>query len=250
MAGHSKWANTKHRKAAQDARRGKIFTKLIREIGAAVRLYGADISTNPRLRAVVDKALISNMTRDTVNRAIARAAGEQDGANMEELTYEGYGPGGVAVMVTALSDNRNRTAADVRHAFGKFGGNLGSEGSVGYLFRKLGVISFSGAVDEERLLELALEAGAEDLVSHDDGQLEVLTAPEALWPVVDALAAAGFVASKSEVALLPSTKAELTEVEVATAFLKTIDLLEDLDDVQEVYTNAELSDAVLAQLDH
>lgn len=250
MAGHSKWANTKHRKAAQDARRGKIFTKLIREIGAAVRLYGADISTNPRLRAVVDKALVSNMTRDTVNRAIARASGEGDGANMEELTYEGYGPGGVAVMVTALSDNRNRTAADVRHAFGKFGGNLGSEGSVGYLFRKLGVISFSAGVDEERLLELALEAGAEDLVSHDDGQLEVLTAPEALWPVVDALAAAGFVASKSEVALLPSTKAELTEVEVATAFLKTIDLLEDLDDVQEVYTNAELSDAVLAQLDH
>lgn len=250
MAGHSKWANTKHRKAAQDARRGKIFTKLIREIGAAVRLYGADISTNPRLRAVVDKALVSNMTRDTVNRAIARASGEGDGAAMEELTYEGYGPGGVAVMVTALSDNRNRTAADVRHAFGKFGGNLGSEGSVGYLFRKLGVISFSGGVDEERLLELALEAGADDLVSHEDGQLEVLTAPDALWPVVDALAAAGFVASKSEVALLPSTKAELTEVEVATAFFKTIDLLEDLDDVQEVYTNAELSDAVLAQLDH
>lgn len=249
MAGHSKWANTKHRKAAQDARKGKIFTKLIREIGAAVRLYGSDITTNPRLRAAVDKALVNNMTRDTVERAIKRASGNVDDQQMEELTYEGYGPGGVAVMVAAMTDNRNRTAADVRHAFGKFGGNLGTDGSVGYLFTKQGVISFGAGLDEERLLELALDAGADDLLTHSDGTLEVLTAPELLWPVKDALAGAGMVADKAEVTMLPSTKAELTDLEVATAFLKTIDLLEDLDDVQEVFTNAEFSDAVLAQLD-
>ncbi len=175
MAGHSKWANTKHRKAAQDAKRGKIFTKIIRELVTAARLGGGDPASNPRLRAAVDKALSNNMTRDTLNRAIARGVGGDEDANMETIIYEGYGPGGTAVMVECLSDNRNRTVAEVRHAFTKTGGNLGTDGSVSYLFSKKGVISFEKG-DEDTIMEAALEAGAEDVVTYDDGAIDVYTA--------------------------------------------------------------------------
>ncbi len=190
MAGHSKWANTKHRKAAQDAKRGKIFTKIIRELVTAARLGGGDPASNPRLRAAVDKALSNNMTRDTLNRAIARGVGGDEDANMETIIYEGYGPGGTAVMVECLSDNRNRTVAEVRHAFTKTGGNLGTDGSVSYLFSKKGVISFEKG-DEDTIMEAALEAGAEDVVTYDDGAIDVYTAWEEMGAVRDALEAAG-----------------------------------------------------------
>jgi YebC/PmpR family DNA-binding regulatory protein len=232
MAGHSKWANTKHRKAAQDAKRGKIFTKIIRELVTAAKLGGGDAGSNPRLRAAMDKALSNNMTRDTMNRAIARGVGGEDDSNMETIIYEGYGPGGSAVMVECLSDNRNRTVGEVRHAFTKTGGNLGTDGSVSYLFSKKGVISFEPGKDEDSLMEAALEAGAEDIVSYDDG---------------DALEAAGLKADSAEVSMIPSTKAEL-DAETAPKLLRLIDMLEDCDDVQEVYHNGEISDEVAETL--
>lgn len=247
MAGHSKWANTKHRKAAQDAKRGKIFTKIIRELVTAAKLGGGDVSANPRLRAAVDKALSNNMTRDTLNRAIARGVGGDDDANMESITYEGYGPGGTAVMVECLTDNRNRTVSEVRHAFSKCGGNLGTDGSVSYLFSQKGVISYPDGADEELVMHVALEAGAEDVVSYDDGAIDVYTTPEMFGEVKDALDAAGLVALAAEVALIPSTKADLNE-EMAPKLLRLIDMLEDSDDVQEVYHNGEISDAVAALL--
>ena len=225
MAGHSKWANTKHRKAAQDAKRGKIFTKIIRELVTAARLGGGDIGSNPRLRAAVDKALSNNMTRDTLNRAIARGVGGDEDANMETIIYEGYGPGGTAVMVECLSDNRNRTVAEVRHAFTKTGGNLGTDGSVSYLFSKKGVISF--------------EKG--------DGAIDVYTAWEEMGAVRDALEAAGLKADNAEVSMIPSTKADM-DAETAPKLLRLIDMLEDCDDVQEVYHNGEISDEVAATL--
>ncbi|MGL5551206.1 MAG: YebC/PmpR family DNA-binding transcriptional regulator, partial [Plesiomonas shigelloides] len=191
MAGHSKWANIKHRKAAQDAKRGKIFTKLIRELVVAAKMGGGDVASNPRLRAAVDKALSNNMTRDTVNRAIARGVGGDDDSNMETIVYEGYGPGGTAVMVECLSDNRNRTVSEVRHAFTKSGGNLGTDGSVSYLFTKKGVISYPAGLDEDTVMEAALEAGADDVVVNDDGSIDVFTSPEDFGSVKDALDAAG-----------------------------------------------------------
>lgn len=191
MAGHSKWANIKHRKAAQDAKRGKIFTKIIRELTVAARLGGPNPEDNPRLRAVVDKALTANMKKDTIERAIERGAGGGDDGNYEELTYEGYGPGGVAIYVEAMTDNRNRTVAEVRHAFSKHGGNLGTDGSVAYLFTKQGVISYGPGVDEDKLMEAALEAGAEDLAAQDDGSFEIVTAPEQFLDVKEALVNAG-----------------------------------------------------------
>jgi len=175
MAGHSKWANIQHRKGAQDARRGKLFTKLIREVSVAARIGGTDPAANPRLRLAIDKALAGNVPKDTIERAIKRASGDQEGANIEEVRYEGYGPGGVAVMVECMTDNRNRTVADVRHAFSRFGGNLGTDGSVAYLFSKVGQISFPAEADEDRIMEIALEAGAEDVVENEDGSVDVLT---------------------------------------------------------------------------
>lgn len=247
MAGHSKWANIKHRKAAQDARRGKVFTKLIREITVAAK-SGGDPKDNPRLRAVMDKALTVNMTRDTIDRAIARGVGGGEHDSMEELTYEGYGPGGVAVYIEAMTDNRNRTAADVRHAFTKCGGNLGTDGSVAYLFRKVGQICFAPGASEDALMEVALEAGADDVVSHDDGSIDVLTSPEAFGAVKDALDAAGLVAESAEVTFLASTQAGIGERELAEKVLKLVDMLEDLDDVQNVYSNADISAEVMEQL--
>jgi YebC/PmpR family DNA-binding regulatory protein len=247
MAGHSKWANTKHRKAAQDSKRGKIFTKIIRELVTAAKLGGGDPGSNPRLRAAIDKALSNNMTRDTLNRAIARGVGGDDDSNMETIIYEGYGPGGTAVMIECLSDNRNRTVAEVRHAFTKCGGNLGTDGSVAYLFSKKGVITFAPGLDEDALMEAALEAGAEDVETYDDGAIDVYTAWETLGEVKDALSAAGFNAEVAEVAMIPSTKADM-DAETAPKLLRLIDMLEDCDDVQEVYHNGEISDEIAATL--
>ncbi|ART81701.1 YebC/PmpR family DNA-binding transcriptional regulator [Oceanisphaera profunda] len=246
MAGHSKWSNIKHRKAAKDAQRGKIFTKLIRELTTAAREGGSDIATNPRLRAAVDKALSNNMTRDTVDRAVKRGAGELDGAALETVIYEGYGPAGTAVMVECMTDNRNRTVAEVRHAFSKNGGNLGTDGSVAYLFEKKGVISYQG-LDEETVMDAALEAGADDVEVHDDGSIDVYTQWEEFGQVKDALDTAGLEAVNAEVTMIPSTSAELDE-DTAPKFMKLIDMLEDADDVQEVYHNADISDELAALL--
>ncbi|MCK0538194.1 YebC/PmpR family DNA-binding transcriptional regulator [Alcanivorax quisquiliarum] len=242
MAGHSKWANIKHRKAAQDAKRGKIFTKLIREITVAARLGGPEPNDNPRLRAVVDKALTANMTRDTIDRAIKRGAGNDDTSNMSEITYEGYGPAGVAVLVETMTDNVNRTVSDVRHAFTKHGGNLGTNGSVAYLFSKRGEILFEPGTDEEALMEAALEAGAEDVQVDDDGSITVITTPDGSFgEVVDALKAAGFAPVDAEVTMHPSTEAEV-DGDTAATIMKMIDHMEDLDDVQNVYTNVRFPD--------
>ena len=238
MAGHSKWANIKHRKAAQDAKRGKIFTKLIREITVAARMGGPEIADNPRLRAAVDKALSNNMTKDTIDRAIKRGAGDDDGANMEEITYEGYGKNGVAVLVETMTDNVNRTVSEVRHAFSKFGGNLGTSGSVAFLFTKRGEIFFEPGVEDEKLMEAALEAGAEDVEENEDGSFLVITRPDkSFGEVVDGLKEAGLEPADAEVTMSPSTEAEI-DAETAETVGKMIDLLEDLDDVQNVYTNA------------
>jgi YebC/PmpR family DNA-binding regulatory protein len=238
MAGHSKWANIKHRKAAQDAKRGKIFTKLIREITVSARMGGPEIADNPRLRAAVDKALSNNMTKDTIDRAIKRGAGDDDGANMEEITYEGYGKNGVAVLVETMTDNVNRTVSEVRHAFSKFGGNLGTSGSVAFLFTKRGEIFFEPGVEEEKLMEAALEAGAEDVEENEDGSFLVITRPDkSFGEVVDGLKEAGLEPADAEVTMSPSTEAEI-DADTAETVGKMIDLLEDLDDVQNVYTNA------------
>lgn len=248
MAGHSKWANIKHRKAAQDAKRGKIFTKLIRELTVAARAGGPEPADNPRLRAAMDKALANNMTKDTIDRAIARGAGTHDADNMEEVVYEGYGPGGVAVLVDCMTDNKNRTVSDVRHAFTKTGGNLGTSGSVAYLFNKRGRISFNADVSEEDVMEAALEGGAEDLVSNRDGSLDIFTDPANFGAVKDALQEAGFEPASAEVSMLPDTYSEITDLDLAQKVLKLVDMLEDLDDVQEVYSNADFSDDVMEQL--
>ncbi len=247
MAGHSKWANTKHRKAAQDAKRGKIFTKIIRELVTASRIGGPDPASNPRLRAAVDKALANNMTRDTLNRAIARGAGNDENDNMESIVYEGSGPGGTAVMVECLTDNRKRTVSDVRHAFTKTGGNLGTDGSVAYLFTRKGIISYAPGLDEDAVMDAALEAGAEDVETFDDGAIDVYTAWEILGDVKDAMDAAGFKAESAEVSMIPSTKADL-DAETAPKLMRLIDMLEDSDDVQEVYHNGDISDEVAALL--
>lgn len=247
MAGHSKWANIKHRKAGQDAKRAKVFTKLIRELTVAAKLGGEHVADNPRLRAAVDKALGANMTRDTVERAIARGAGTADNDNLEELVYEGYGPGGVAILIETLTDNKNRTVAEVRHGFSKFGGNLGTSGSVAYLFEKKGSIVFGAGSDEEKVFETALEAGANDMQALSDGSLEVITTPERFGTVKDALLKAGLEIESSEVSMVASTEAEL-ELEDAEVLLKLVDHLEDLDDVQNVYSNANISDEVMGQL--
>lgn len=238
MAGHSKWANIKHRKAAQDAQRGKLFTKLIRELVTAARVGGPSPDDNPRLRTAVDKALAVNMKKDTIDKAIARGTGANDAENYEEVSYEGYGPGGVAVLVECLTDNRNRTVADVRHAFSKRGGNLGTDGSVAYLFQRRGLLAFPPGSDEERVLEAALEAGAEDVVTRDDGSIEVLVPWQELASVKAAMAAVGSAPEHAEVTMLPITTL-VPDAEVVEALRALIDQLEDLDDVQNVYTNAD-----------
>lgn len=236
MAGHSKWANIKFRKGLQDAKRGKIFTKLIREITVAARMGGSEESSNSRLRDAITKALKSNMKRDTIDNAIKRGVGGLDGANMTEMRYEGYGPGGVAILVDCLSDNKNRTVSEVRHAFTKFGGNLGTDGSVAYLFHKQGEILLAPTGDEDRAMEVAIEAGAED-VSVADGHVEVITQVENYHSLLTALQAAQFEIEHSHITMNPQTSVSIDK-DTAESLDKLIDALEDLDDVQEVYSNA------------
>lgn len=247
MAGHSKWANIKHRKAAQDVKRGKIFTKIIREITVTAKLGGGNIADNPRLRAVVDKALSANMTRDTIDRAIAKGAGTAESDNLEELVYEGYGPFGVAILCETLTDNKNRTVAEMRHGFSKFGGSLGTSGSVAYLFEKTGLITFSTESSEERILELALESGAHDVLNNEDGSIDVLTTLENFGIVQDGLKAGGLEAVRVEVTMLASTEVVLG-LNDAQILLQLLEHLEDLEDVQNVYSNANISEGVAAQL--
>jgi YebC/PmpR family DNA-binding regulatory protein len=247
MAGHSKWANIQHRKNAQDAKRGKLFTKLIREITVAARMGDPDPNANPRLRLAVDKALAGNMTKDTIERAIKRGSGAQEGENFEEVRYEGYGPGGVAVMVDCVTDNRNRTVAEVRHAFTKSGGNLGTDGSVAYQFTKAGIISYPSGSDEDTIMEAALEAGAEDIVTNDDGSIDVLTEPDMFVDIKQAMIAAGLKPEQAEVTMRADISTPL-EVDDAGKMVRLLETLEDLDDVQEVYSNADISEEILAQL--
>lgn len=235
MAGHSKWANIRHRKGAQDAKRGKIFTKLIREISVAARVGGPDEDSNPRLRDAVVKSLKANMKRDTIDNAIKRGAGGLDGADMQNMRYEGYGPGGVAILVDCLSDNKNRTVSEVRHAFTKYGGNLGTDGSVAYLFNQQGEILLKETPDTERAMDIAIEAGAEDVVLEGE-QLEVITPPDMYHKILSALTDAGFEAEHSHVTMRAQTTAELKPEQLET-LEKLVDVLEDLDDVQEVYHN-------------
>ena len=247
MAGHSKWANIQHRKGAQDKKRGKLFTKLIREINIAAKMGGSDLEANPRLRLAVDKAKAQSMPKDNIERAIKRGAGETDGADYMEIRYEGYGPGGSAVMVDCLTDNKNRTVAEVRHAFTKFGGNLGADGSVNYLFNQVGQMLFPADSDEDAVMEAAIEAGAEDVVADEDGSIEVLSSPGDFEPVRDAMIAAGFESESAQVTMRASTSADLG-VKEAGSMIKLLEMLEDLDDVQEVYSNADISEEVLAQI--
>ncbi len=239
MAGHSKWANIQHRKNAQDAKRGKLFTKLIREINVAAKMGGSDLNSNPRLRLAVDKALGGNMTKDTIDRAIKKGAGELEDVAYEENRYEGYGVNGVAIMVDTMTDNRNRTVSEVKHAFTKYGGNMGAQGSVSYLFEKQGVLNFPAGTDEDTVMEAALEAGAEDIVTEEDGSIEVLTTEETFVDVKEALVALKLEAEHSEVTMRAGISVEL-DVEQGQKLLKLIDALEDLDDVQDVFTNAEI----------
>lgn len=247
MAGHSKWANIQHRKNTQDAKRGKLFTRLIREITVASRMSGGDPSANPRLRLAMDKALTANMPRDTIDRAIKRGTGSLEGVEYEEIRYEGYGPGGVAVMVDAMTDNRNRTVAEIRHAFTKCGGNLGTSGSVAFQFSEQGVLSYPAGCDEDRIMEAAIEAGADDVLSYPDGSVDVLTAPVAFAPIKDALTTAGLQPDEAEVTQRTASNITLG-FEDAQRMVKLLEMLEDLDDTQNVYSNADIPDDVLAKL--
>lgn len=237
MAGHSKWANIKHKKAAQDAKRGKIFTRLIKEITIAARLGGADPTGNPRLRLAIDKAYEHNMPKDNIERAIKRGGGELEGVSYEEIRYEGYGIAGAAIMVDCMTDNRTRTVADVRHAFTKYGGNLGTDGSVAFLFKHCGQLLFAPGTDEERIMEVALDAGAEDVLSNEDKSIEVITAPYEFITVKEELEKASFKAELAEVTMKPLNETLLTG-EDAVKMQKLLDALENIDDVQEVYTTA------------
>lgn len=248
MAGHSKWSNIKHKKARQDAIKGKIFTKVIREIVSAAKQGDPDPDKNPRLRAAVEKALSVNMTRDTINRAVDRGTGGGDNENMEEVSYEGYGVGGVAVLVETMTDNLNRTVSEVRHAFTKFDGNLGTSGSVAYLFTKRGEIRFDDVSLEDDVLLTALDAGALD-VENDGESLLVTTEWESFGQVKDALNQAGLVSDSAEVTMAPATSAEIDNVDDAEKVMKMLDMLEDIDDVQEVYSNVHISDEVMAQME-
>jgi len=240
MAGHSKWANIQHRKGRQDAKRGKIFTRLIKEITVAARMGGGDPDMNPRLRLAVDKAFENNMPKDNIERAIKRGTGGMDGVSYEEIRYEGYGTNGAAVIVDTLTDNRTRTVAEVRHAFSKYGGNMGSTGSVAFLFKHVGQLLYAPGTDEDKLMEAALEAGADDVIAHDDGSIEVLTDPYEFARIKAALEKAGFKAELAEVTMKPSNETEMSG-EDAQKMQKLIDALEGLDDVQDVYTTAVLA---------
>ena len=242
MAGHSKWANIKHKKAATDAKRGKIFTRLIREITVSAKLGGSDASTNPRLRLAIDKAAANNMPKDTVDRATKRGAGELEGINYDEVRYEGYGINGAAVIVDCLTDNRVRTVADVRHAFAKHGGNLGTDGSVAFLFRHCGQLVFAPGTDENKLIDAALEAGADDVINHDDGSIEVITAPNDFVLVKDALAKAKLKPEFAEVTMKPITEVAFNGDDAAR-MQKLLDAIEAIDDVQDVYTTAVIENA-------
>ncbi len=248
MAGHSKWANIKHRKKRQDAKRGKIFTKIIRELTVAARQGGGDPGCNPRLRAAIGAANGANMPKDTVDRAIKRGSGGQDGANYSELRYEGYAPNGVAIMVDCLTDNKNRTVSEVRHAFSKYGGNLGTDGSVSYLFNEQGTVTFEPGSPLEQLMDLAIEAGAEDVVTHEDGSCDIISTPADFSSILDQLESAGLQPVNSELSQVASTYIEL-DVETARKVIKLIDALEDLDDVQKVSSNANFSAEVLEAMD-
>ncbi len=236
MAGHSKWANIKHRKARQDAKRAKVWTKLIRELTVAARLGGGSPEDNPRLRAAVDGALGANMPRDTIDRAIARGAGAGEEGHLDEVTYEGYGPGGVAFLVEVMTDNRNRTVAEVRHAFSKYNGNLGTDGSVAYMFERRGVLQFEPGIDDDTVMEIALDAGADDIESEDDGSVTVLTSFEQFGRVLDSFRASEMEPSHSEVAMVPDNSVAC-DSELTEKIQTLMEALEDLDDVQNVYTN-------------
>lgn len=240
MAGHSKWANIKHRKAKQDAVKGRVYTRLIREITVAAKMGDPDPASNPRLRTALDKAFAANMSRDVVDRAIKRGAGGLDGATLEEVRYEGYGPGGVAVIVECMTDNRNRTVADVRHAFTKMGGNLGTDGSVSWMFNKLGQLTFEPGADEERIMEVALEHGAEDVKVNDDKSVDVILSPDHFQACLDAMNKAHLKPAEAEISLIAANGAPIDDKDTAEKFLKLIDMLEELDDVQNVFSNAEL----------
>ena len=241
MAGHSKWANIKHKKAAQDAKRGKVFTRLLKEITVAARMGGGDSDSNPRLRLAVDKAYDQNMPKDNVERAIKRGSGTLDGADYEEIRYEGYGIAGAAVMVDCMTDNRVRTVADVRHAFTKYGGNLGTDGSVNFLFKHCGQLIFAPGTNEDKLIEVALESGAEDVISNEDGSIEVITDPYVFINIKEVLEKSGFKAELAEVTMKPSNEAVLVGDD-AVKMQKLLDALENLDDVQNVYTTAILEE--------
>ena len=246
MAGHSKWHNIQHRKGAQDAKRGKVFTKLIKEIVIAAKKGGGVLENNPSLRAIIDKSLAANMKRDTIENAVKRGSGDLEGDNYEEIRYEGYGLGGTAIMVDCLTDNKNRTVSDVRHAFSKHGGNLGTDGSVAYMFTKQGFISFASG-DEDEIMEVALESGADDIIVNDDGSIDVVTNPDSFFPVKDALIASSLNPDHSQITMEPASRIELN-MEDAEKFITLIDWLEDLDDTQEVYHNAEISDELMSEL--
>lgn len=247
MSGHSKWANIQHRKGAQDSKRNRIFSKLIRELTSAARAGGGEAATNPRLRLAVERAKAASMTKDTIDRAIKRGTGEAGGEDFHEARYEGYGPGGVAVMVRCLTDNRNRTVSDLRYVFTKYGGNLGAEGSVGYLFNQVGLLCYPPGSDENRIMEAALDAGAEDVVSHGDGSIDVLTDPADYERVREGLIHAGLAPAQAEITLHAATSVAL-QGEQAEAMAHMLEALEDLDDVQHVYSNADIPVEILARL--
>lgn len=248
MAGHSKWANIKRHKAKVDAVKGKLYTKLIREITVSAKLGGGDADSNPRLRAALDKAYAANMSKDVIERAVKRGAVGMEGDDVEEVRYEGYGPGGVAMMVDCMTNNRNRTVADVRHAFTKCSGNLGTDGSVSYLFSKQGQITFAPGVDEERVLNIALEAGADDVIVNDDKSIDVTTSPELFLAVKDAMTREGLIPAQADLTMAAATNVPIADKEVAEKIIRLTDMLEELDDVQEVYTNADIDEGILGQL--
>jgi YebC/PmpR family DNA-binding regulatory protein len=247
MAGHSKWANIQHRKGRQDKARGKLFTKLIREVTVAARIGGSDLDSNPRLRTAVDKAKSQSMPKDNIERAISKGSGEGDDFNLEEVTYEGYGPGGVAILIESMTDNRNRTVAEVRHALTKFGGNLGAEGSVSYLFKQTGLITVSGIEDEDKIVETAIELGAEDIEINDDGSIEIMTSPNDLVDIKDALSNEEINIDIAEVTMKAATDVSIN-LKHAQSMMKLLDMLDDLDDIQTVHSNAEISNDILEQM--
>ena len=247
MAGHSKWANIQHRKGRQDKKRGKLFTKLIREITVAARIGGSDLNSNPRLRSAVDKAKDQSMPKENIDRAISKGTGEGVGFNLEEVTYEGYGPGGVAILIECMTDNKNRTVAEVRYALSKFGGNLGTEGSVAYLFQQVGLISLSGVKDPDRIMEIAIDSGAEDIEYDENGSMDIITKPADFLNVRDSLLAQGVNPEISEVIMRALNDVSI-DINHAESMLKLLDILEDLDDVQAIHSNAEIPNELLERL--